>query len=243
MQKTVLGLNCLLFLVGVLPWTRSEGSIVFYGGDSTTGSSANAFDSWINRDTGFGLLCFDDFDVAESGTVTRLWSHAAFSFDNENTITSAHYEIRTGVGPGSGGTLVASGTVPAVCSPTGRIIYAPSPFSRREYEISLPVSLNLTAGTYWLAIAPLTTRGTWSGVFASLGANAIGSPIGNGNSYFSSDLYSYWNWVPLAKYWGTEDLSYGLEMAPVPEPSTYLAGALMLLPFGIQGLRCLRNRR
>ena len=30
---------------------------------------------------------------------------------------------------------------------------------------------------------------------------------------------------------------------PVPEPSTYLGGVLLLLPFGVQGIRCLRNRR
>ena len=31
--------------------------------------------------------------------------------------------------------------------------------------------------------------------------------------------------------------------APVPEPSTYLAGALLLLPFGLQGIRHLRCRK
>ena len=30
---------------------------------------------------------------------------------------------------------------------------------------------------------------------------------------------------------------------PVPEPSTYLAGVLLLLPFGLQGIRSLRNRK
>ncbi len=30
---------------------------------------------------------------------------------------------------------------------------------------------------------------------------------------------------------------------PVPEPSTYLAGALLLIPAGLQGFRALRNRR
>jgi hypothetical protein len=30
---------------------------------------------------------------------------------------------------------------------------------------------------------------------------------------------------------------------PVPEPSTYIAGALALLPFGLQGIRALRNRK
>jgi hypothetical protein len=30
---------------------------------------------------------------------------------------------------------------------------------------------------------------------------------------------------------------------PVPEPSTYAAGAMLLLPFGLQGIRRLRNRK
>ena len=32
-------------------------------------------------------------------------------------------------------------------------------------------------------------------------------------------------------------------ISAVPEPSTVIAGALMLLPFGLQGMRCLRNRK
>jgi hypothetical protein len=32
-------------------------------------------------------------------------------------------------------------------------------------------------------------------------------------------------------------------VAPVPEPSTYIAGALLAIPFGLQGIRCLRNRK
>jgi hypothetical protein len=44
---------------------------------------------------------------------------------------------------------------------------------------------------------------------------------------------------------GVQDNSgtLSVRVSAVPEPSTYLAGALMLLPFGLQGVRCLRNRR
>jgi len=31
--------------------------------------------------------------------------------------------------------------------------------------------------------------------------------------------------------------------APVPEPSTYIAGALLLLPFGVSALRSLRRKQ
>ena len=34
-----------------------------------------------------------------------------------------------------------------------------------------------------------------------------------------------------------------ISVTAVPEPSTYIAGALMLLPFGLQGMRHLRSRK
>ena len=37
--------------------------------------------------------------------------------------------------------------------------------------------------------------------------------------------------------------NFQLSEAAVPEPSTYIAGALLLLPFGAQTVRRLRNRR
>jgi hypothetical protein len=38
--------------------------------------------------------------------------------------------------------------------------------------------------------------------------------------------------------------SYGAwELVPVPESSTYITGALLMLPFGLRGIRLLRNRK
>ncbi len=34
-----------------------------------------------------------------------------------------------------------------------------------------------------------------------------------------------------------------IQVAAVPEPSTFIAGALLALPFGVQGIRYLRNRK
>jgi hypothetical protein len=53
--------------------------------------------------------------------------------------------------------------------------------------------------------------------------------------YFEHQLYG------AGEMDGVGDFTFTL--AAVPEPSTYLAGALLLLPFGVQGLRRLRNRR
>ena len=42
--------------------------------------------------------------------------------------------------------------------------------------------------------------------------------------------------------WGTV-IEGTISLAPVPEPTTFIAGALLLLPFGLQGIRTLRYRR
>src|ERR1700676_1668333 len=62
---------------------------------------------------------FDDFNVPDG----QIWNLVAVFSDNllSTVVTGANWEIRTGVGPGTEGTLIASGlNVPAVVTPTGR---------------------------------------------------------------------------------------------------------------------------
>jgi hypothetical protein len=40
-----------------------------------------------------------------------------------------------------------------------------------------------------------------------------------------------------------QDMMARFDVTAVPEPSTYIAGTLLLLPFGLQGIRHLRNRK
>ena len=40
-----------------------------------------------------------------------------------------------------------------------------------------------------------------------------------------------------------DNIAYSADPAPVPEPSTYFAGALLALVFGVQGVRSLRSRK
>jgi hypothetical protein len=50
-----------------------------------------------------------------------------------------------------------------------------------------------------------------------------------------------------ADYWTTQSGKYGISgwtaFDPVPEPTTWVAGALLLLPFGASTLRILRRNR
>jgi hypothetical protein len=67
------------------------------------------------------------------------------------------------------------------------------------------------------------------------------------SEYFAFRSGSVWAYsVPNSNLYAQEhvaDARWSLTPAAVPEPSTYLAGALLALPFGLQGIRLLRNRR
>jgi hypothetical protein len=116
------------------------------------------------------------------------------------------------------------------------------------------VNFTLPAGNYWLGIAPVsgqaqllsTTTGLDAGPPGDPNPAPTGSPRANGNSFLNDAVAGY-NWLPTSDSLllgeGTWDFSYGVEGVPVPEPSTFIAGALLAFPFGLQGFRYFRNRR
>lgn len=57
-------------------------------------------------------------------------------------------------------------------------------------------------------------------------------------SVFPDSFFSFNGSAPV---WAAG--TFAASTAPVPEPSTYLAGALLLPPFELQGIRRLRNRK
>ena len=59
---------------------------------------------------------------------------------------------------------------------------------------------------------------------------------GNGNG-----TYTLYGWTPDTGYSPTA--VGAATLTPVPEPTTMLAGALLLLPFGASTIRIIRNRR
>ena len=73
-----------------------------------------------------------------------------------------------------------------------------------------------------------------------------GGPFGW--THYSYDVVASGNFTDLTSFAGRNAPSWiALDdvslTAAVPEPSTYLAGALLLLPFGLQGIRHLRSRK
>jgi hypothetical protein len=100
-----------------------------------------------------------------------LFSHNSVTFSG---LGAAAWEIRSGISPGHGGTVVASGLSPATQTlvltyPTGEQIY--------HVEVT-GLGVQLAPGTYWLNVSPIANF-TQSYVCASVGAGAVGDPPGN----------------------------------------------------------------
>jgi hypothetical protein len=159
--------------------------------------------------------------------------------------TTAYWEIRSGVSAGNGGTLLASGDGADTVTATGRSINVGIVLD--EYTNQVAVNVTLTAGTYWLAVAPDVSNQN-SYISTTSGANAVGSPPGNdGDSFFSSSFFGE-DFVPLSDASnegpGTWDYSMGVIgtaqplVSSVPEPF----GATLLPTAGLILLGYLRRR-
>lgn len=60
--------------------------------------------------------------------------------------------------------------------------------------------------------------------------------------YYASGQTTTGGWGFHSPSAGAYGLAFDGTISPIPEPSTFIAGALLVLPFGIQGIRYLRNR-
>ena len=165
---------------------------------------------------------YDDFIVpaAQQWDITSVFSNDLMSFTG---VTSAYWEIRSGVSLGNGGTLVASGTGTATQTPTGR-----SAFGLTEYTIDVAgLNVLLNSGTYWLTVSPIDSGGGRSFVSTTSGAGAVGTPPGNnGNSFWNSSEFGKNFGLPSDSLGsGTWDFSEGVSgsvVSGVPEPSSII---------------------
>ena len=91
--------------------------------------------------------------VGQIWTLTSVFSNDQLNY-RTNPVTTAAWEIRSGVSAGNGGTVVASASsataTQTALSQTPGYFYAANPV-----QITASVSsLVLTAGTYWLTVYP-----------------------------------------------------------------------------------------
>lgn len=233
MKKWILAAAAVMALSSVS--VANAATTLYYGGDFDPGNGnanglANENDGIVN-----GAATYDNFTVSGGAWhVTSLFTNDLVSGLN---ITSANWEIRSGVSQGNGGTLLFSGSAKPVVTATGR-----NGFGMTELNVAVPVSFDLTSGTYWLSVQPVSSDAGRSFESNTFGINAIGLHTAN-QDYFNSSFFGA-NFTNANNEGVFSTFSSGVigtvGAGGVPEPSTW---ALMLVGFGGLGasLRMRRN--
>jgi hypothetical protein len=173
---------------------------------------------------------YDNFQF--QGVVSWVFGH--FLIDKP-AASHVYYEFRQNVGPGDGGDLLVSGTVPATMFDTGVIslglkvwlIYGDIP------------RLTFEPGDYWLSVTPV---GDGTGNYylpTTDGHSGEGGPLGDGNTFYDSKTFGA-DFDPTTDWLGddTWDFSMGFGNNEIPEPATLFA---MLGGLGLTAL--LKRRR
>ncbi|MBZ5581484.1 MAG: hypothetical protein LAQ30_04625 [Acidobacteriia bacterium] len=151
-------------------------TVGWYNGDRQAGIPG--YSNWYISNAQYARV-YDDFVVPPGGwTVAGVFSNN--SFYNAPPVIQACWEIRSGVGQGAPGNLIATGIGPAT-----RTYNAASDTYRIQVD---GLQVALAPGTYWLSVAPVGLSQGQSYVAATLGYNAVGTPPGNNGAAFSSSF-------------------------------------------------------
>lgn len=223
----------LIALAGVALATSlaSAGTVKYYGGDPDDVSGLLDIRSAISD-----ALVFDDFNWS-GGSVDRLfgnYSSNASAF--AGAVVAMEFELRSGVSSGNGGTLVASGSTTNFTWIDTGVDYLGADGFRGTADVN---NFHLAPGTYFLALRPVfnvpANSVPFSYLLSTSGTNSVGTPIGNGNSFFQSTggtagLFSYLESESDELLGdGTWDFSQGVEMVPLPTGAAMgLAGVAMV---------------
>jgi len=211
-KVALLSLFALLFLA-----TFANAATLFYGGDfdennNSANALANETDAIVVGDP-YGAAVFQNFIVGGGGwNVTGLFTN---NLSSNSTPTGGYWEVRAGLSEGNGGTLIASGTGAVTNDPTGR-----SGFGFTEYHNEVDgLNLNLTPGTYWLAVVPQCADcGGRSFLGNTFGTNSIGSQTSD-QQFWNSAFFGV-NYTNADTQGTFSTFSSGVVGTEVPEPSS-----------------------
>ncbi len=224
MLRRLLSWTCFALLVATAQQSQAGPCHLWYNGDPNL---VNAIPNGLNISFG-DVQVYEDFVVtANCSTICAVYSNNLMDF----TTTSAAWEIRSGVGSGTEGTLVAGGVGIATQTPNG------FDFGYTNYTIQVDVNVTLAPGTYWLSVAPIGQGSGLSYLSTTSGANAVGAPIQNNNTILNSVALGFF-WVPLADAGYPTDYSMGVYA--VPEPSSLV---ILGIGGGLLGLNLVRRKR
>ena len=178
---------------------------------------------------------YEDFSLPSGyNVVTGLLGQ--FYLTSDLVGRPVYWEIRQGVAPGAGGTLIAAGTqfgatYTAIGSGFGLTVY--------EIRMKLDTPVTLVPNTvYWMTMAPVGNGSGRAFVATTSGTGAIGTPTGGNNAIFDSLQFNA-NLLPVAGNIFSDatlaNFAYGVQA--IPEPASMLA-----LGAGLAGLLGLRRR-
>lgn len=221
-----------LAMIGLLGCcgAAQAGSVQYYGGDiagwfgvsAERGGAVN--DAWI----------FDDFAWG-GGTVEALFANY---LTDTMTISSMEFEIRSGVSAGNGGTLVASGSTTTFTWADIGDAWPGFEIYRGDADVA---DFALAAGIYHLAVRPVFASYTRAYLGTTIGANSVGGPIANDNSFFNSTYFvANFQDTNAVLLEGTWDFSQGVigerggQGHIVPLPTTAGLGAAGLALVGLR---------
>lgn len=199
-------MNRLLLSVGLAVVVSAAHAQVFYNGDfSNDAYLAGSYDD---------VFVYADARVA-SPHISKIWGNFIIYESQVSLVTALNFEVRRGMSPGNGGTLVASGIVSNFTKTyTGRTwqngFY-------KEVQLSGTVDITLPRGTYSLGLMAQVQGATTVFLSETLGADLGPSADPNPspqhslldqNSYASEDA----NGNPFTRI--GRDFSIGLVTGP-----------------------------
>lgn len=171
--------------------TGTPGNALWYNGDADSVNGLANEDSDAILGQGEFAHVYDDFDVTDPNgwDVGSVFSNN--QIDDPN-FTAATWEIRQGITPGNGGTLIASGmTATPIVTATGRNIFGRNEYTVEVNGISVHLPPTSQTGLYWLNVTPVGSSGR-SFVSTTSGANCVGTPCGNDqNAFFDSNFFGF----------------------------------------------------
>lgn len=226
-MRTMKRLAAMVVLAAAVQSTASA-QVQFYNGD-LNGADALTSEStpgWVES------MVYENFTVTGGGMyVTGIFG----TFISDGAWTSADWEVRSGITPGNGGSLLFSGTGAADRVFTGTAL------GYNVYESALRgLSFFLAPGEYWFGLSPIGTGQGQVFLAATSGLNAVNGNL-DGDSFLNSSTFSQ-NFSQ--DYNGDINYSLGVEgrladpSSTVPEPAT-----MTLLATGLAGLAGARRRK
>lgn len=158
-----------------------------------------------------------------------VWDPSGWGFTAQN----GHQIGFIGDGNGGGADGTASQTLTATLQPNSTYNLSIQVVGRKDgYNPGTAYSISLYAGSSLLTlITPVTPQpGSWT---------QLKTTYSTGGSLISSDPLEI---VISSSAVQLDFDNVQLNVTPVPEPSTVIAGAMLLLPFGVSTLRNLRRK-